>query len=322
MEEADGDKTGVFMKRFILKLLMRSLITVILVTLLLKGFPIEEVKRMFVGMRPMQATFFLIFSAMMIAESTWKWHFLLGRAGIKKSWWSLYRTYLVAYLYTNLLPSNVGGDVYRIMKVAGNQRAQSFTAVFAERGSGLIGLVFFSCLSLFIMPAHPRKPLLAVIILFFFLGCLGMIGSLFSNNLLHLGTSILRKYRMGKIADKLERVVAALRLLGKDPKGLLGMFIFTVAFYMMVPINVGLAFAALGVDVSASSLMAGIYPVMLISMIPITINGIGLTEGAYVFCLGIVGIDPVAILSMALLIRIRGILVGLVGGLLYLLGWD
>jgi len=297
---------------------LRVGVTLGLLGFLIRQVPWSEVRSVLHGIRFLPCCAFVGISAVMIAASTWKWGFILHRLGIPCGWARLYRNYLVGYFYTNLLPSTVGGDVYRTASVGRGKSAQSFAAIFAERGSGLILLIVLSALSPLFLPPESRSPLLLAVVAGFTAICLGLLGCLFSKRFLSLGQGILVRFHLGGLSEKLDQFVGALREVGRDPWGLLGMILLTICFYALALVNVRLGFSAIGEEVPYLSLMGSVFPVMLISMIPVSINGLGLTEGAYVWCLGLAGIDPAPAATLALLLRAKSLLIGLIGGVLSL----
>ena len=121
---------------------------------------------------------------------------------------------------------------------------------------------------------------------------------------------------MRGLAVELESCVTAIRTLAKDPGSLLGIAGLTLLFDLFSILNVHLAFATLGETVRLPGLIGSVFLVMLISTIPVSINGLGLSEGAFVYCLALAGVAPATAASVALLLRAKGILTGMVGGLL------
>ena len=59
--------------------------------------------------------------------------------------------------------------------------------------------------------------------------------------------------------------------------------------------------------------------VMFISMVPFSISSIGITEGAYVWCFLLAGVPREASLGVALLMRLKLVLLGVAGGVVYLM---
>jgi hypothetical protein len=60
--------------------------------------------------------------------------------------------------------------------------------------------------------------------------------------------------------------------------------------------------------------------ILLIGVIPVTINSIGLREGAFVYLFSQLGVPGAEALALALLARIGLLLPGIVGGILFGLG--
>jgi uncharacterized membrane protein YbhN (UPF0104 family) len=57
--------------------------------------------------------------------------------------------------------------------------------------------------------------------------------------------------------------------------------------------------------------------VLLVSAIPVSLNAIGIMEGAFVFFLGAAGVAREDALSIALVLRAKNIVVGLIGGIVF-----
>jgi uncharacterized membrane protein YbhN (UPF0104 family) len=181
-------------------------------------------------------------------------------------------------------------------------------------------MVLLCGLSPLFLPGVAREPALLVLVALSIAGCVGLGGCLASTRLLALGTFLLRTCRLGGLAAKLESFVSAVRTLARDPKSLLGIAGLTLVFHLFSVINVQMAFVTLGESVHLPGLIGSVFLVMLISAIPVSINGLGLSEGAYVYCLGLAGVAPATAASVALILRAKSILTGAIGGLVSLSG--
>jgi len=59
---------------------------------------------------------------------------------------------MIGYFYNNLLPSNIGGDFYRVYDVSKNKKIPlniSISAVFLERFFGLISIAVYFLITSF-----------------------------------------------------------------------------------------------------------------------------------------------------------------------------
>jgi len=59
--------------------------------------------------------------------------------------------------------------------------------------------------------------------------------------------------------------------------------------------------------------------VLLLSLLPISIAGWGVREGAMIACLGLVGVDAASAFAVSALFGLTSVVVGLPGGLVWLL---
>ena len=77
---------------------------------------------------------------------------------------------------------------------------------------------------------------------------------------------------------------------------------------------------SLDIDVRFGESFLVVPLITIIGLLPITINSIGLREGAFVYLLGQVGVDSAESFALALLYRVGILASSLVGGVLYAAG--
>ena len=102
-----------------------------------------DVVHLFSGLRPAWLAASVLCTVIMVSASCRKWQLLLELHGANHSWIRLMRLYLTGYLFTNLLPTSIGGDGVRIL-YAGRDTGSTATvavSVFLERGTGLLLLL-------------------------------------------------------------------------------------------------------------------------------------------------------------------------------------
>ncbi|NQU17712.1 MAG: flippase-like domain-containing protein, partial [Candidatus Saganbacteria bacterium] len=91
---------------------------------------------------------------------------------------------------------------------------------------------------------------------------------------------------------------------------------------IMMASSIYLVARAVGMDVSVIYFFVIMPIVFMITIIPISMSGLGLQDGAYVFFLGQVGVEPTLAFSMSLLAHFVRYLTGLIGGVVYMLERD
>jgi len=122
---------------------------------------------------------------------------------------------------------------------------------------------------------------------------------------LNLGESLRTFYHAIKIYGKKKRVV------------LIGIIYSLLVQITIILINF-LISRSLGINLPFISLIAYIPLITIISLIPVTINGLGLRESAYVFLFSFYGIAREEALSLSLLFFATSVIASLVGGILFI----
>lgn len=93
--------------------------------------------------------------------------------------------------------------------------------------------------------------------------------------------------------------------------------ILSIAIHLMTVLCIAFFLQGLGHDVRFSLLLALVPPVLLVTVVPISMAGWGVRESAMIFILGIVGIPAADALATSLSFGIAVFLIGLPGGLLW-----
>lgn len=272
----------------------------------------------------------------MVAVSTWKWWYLLRLQGYAIPFGFLYRAYFVGYFYSNLLPSNVGGDVARVWLTMkrGAPSDAAVASVFAERFTGMILLLVMAVISPFFAPALNRHPALLVCALAAaggllvlalivsgarpgarFLGRTGSATMAWTDR--HQRLAFLRPalVKAGAFGAQAAALMTRIR---NRPEAFWLVSAQTVLFYALMLANVAVGFRAFGAWPDAVAMTAVFPAALLLAMVPLTLGNLGITEGAYVYFFGLAGMGAEITLAMGLLLRAKIIMLGLIGMLFHL----
>jgi uncharacterized protein (TIRG00374 family) len=295
--------------------------------------------------------FFLSFfiTLVMIVTSCLKWRLMLDLQGARLKFPFLLRTYFIGYFFTVLLPSTVGGDVARSY-YTGKQLGDQYTAaisVFFERYTGLILLLLLAVVTPFLQ-RHllsywmVRVPLLGAGLLLLLLVVFSMRERLLDSAgaiVLRVGASVrdrLEKLPLfsriglsgealslaGKIATKgrkfFRKVRQAAGCFRERPGYITWTVILTLLFYGLALLNIHVAFRVFHVEVGVFEIAALLPIIMLVSMVPITLGGVGLAEGAYVAYFSLVGLPVEGAFIMSLFLRFKLMVVASIGLFSYL----
>lgn len=266
--------------------------------------------------------FFLLLSFIMtpilVFVSAWKWHVILKALTINVSIFRCFWLYILGYFFNSVLPTNVGGDVvraYALGKSTGRP-AEAFSSVFVERFTGLSVLLFMAILAFGLALRKLWSVWLTVALLICILGYASILVTI-------LNPKILRWFshrQVGaaqKIVIKLGKFQKATLSLKNDKRAFIFAVVNSFLFYVLAVVNVYASALAFRAPITFLDALIITPIVMVITMIPISIGGIGLAEGAYFFVFGRMGIPGAVGLSVALLLRAKALAAGIVGGFYY-----
>ncbi len=255
----------------------------------------------------------------LIFVSAWKWQVILRAYAIRVSLFKLFGLYAVGYFFNTVLPTNVGGDVvraYALGKSVGRQ-AEAFSSVFVERFTGLTALLAVAILAFFLAIRNLWDIGLSMALLFSVIGYGMILLFLLRPSLVAWMQDRIRIKAVHSILGKFLKVQNAILSL-RNAKGAL---VFAMAnsfiFYAVAGLNVYISALAFRAPISLLQAFIITPIVLVITMIPISIGGIGLSEGAYAFTFARMGIGGPFGLSVALFMRFKALLAGVFGGIYF-----
>jgi uncharacterized membrane protein YbhN (UPF0104 family) len=266
------------------------------------------------------ATFLAAFAILLlgVAISTYKWRYLLELHGIEYPFRALHRYYFIAFFFNNFLPTGIGGDGYRIYKTLNNDRsrASAAIAVIMERVTGIVALLVIGYGSAFLVSRERGDPLSGALIAFGSAGIAVMVALL-------LVFLIAGHYRWLPNRIRKPRLMQVLLEHGCDylrqPR--LSIWVMLVSFFFQVH-NSMLFFVLLKWGVHATISLPELFVVLtlvnLFSMLPISINGLGVVDGAFIHFAGQYEVGYDAALAVMLIARALLIGISLIGAAFFL----
>ncbi len=231
----------------------------------------------------------------------------------------LAKSYLVGSFFNNLLPTRIGGDAVRVWDGSRLSRSvvKSFAIVLVERLTGIIVLLFFALGAAALrLEMAQSVPVIWVALIS---GGAGIILILLFFSPLTLW--ILHFVPDTKILGKIKQKIVSLRetilfYRGKKPQLTKAMF-----WALLLQVNVILHFFLIGkalkISINIIDYFVFIPLVLLIQLIPVTINGLGLREGAYLEIFKFYGIAGETALAFSFIDLAFMLIVGTFGGIIY-----
>lgn len=264
---------------------------------------------------------------LLILVSAIKWQLFLRASGAEVSILRLFTLYIVGYFFNLVGPSFLGGDIVRSYHVgAQTGRARdAFVSTFLERFTGLVAMAALA-LGAVLWGAETTKGF-EVAIICVALGTGFLSGLCFSRRLSQLAIEfvprLLRLCRMRKLSGKVGDILIKMDRAFEFGRGNLMLIIWALVwsfvYHSLTVVNTLVAAHAVGWKTfDIAGLFVAVPLVLIISMVPITPNGLGLQEGAFYLLLQRLGATEGQAIGVGLLLRVKVVIIGLFGGLLWL----
>lgn len=309
----------------IFKITIQMLLTIAIFVIIFKSVKIDllETFRSVDFRFVLCACFLRIFVLPLIYVNRWK--LFLSHSGVNESFWSLLKISMVAAFTGIALPSSQGPDVMRMIMIetrhphADLHNGTSSSTVLMERIIGFVILaltgLIFSCVT-----DYPQKTRVIMVILSINIA-LWMAIFLITNKYCYSKLSGLlnRISPNGKIAGFVEKTYKSFVMFPyKDV--LLSSVLLILALQLCTILIAYLCFLAFGVHIPFVQHLA-FYPIIaILSIVPVTISGLGLREGFFVSFYSLLGVEPAVAVSVSLMnYCIEMLLMAVLGGILYLL---
>ncbi len=248
-----------------------------------------------------------------------RWQILIKAQGDSVPLSFLAKSYLVGNFFNTILPSRIGGDVVRIWDGSKYSKTvlKSSAIILVERLTGIIVLLLFALGSaLFRLDMAQKVPVIWVSLI---MGLLGLAAVLlfFTPFIEKIINKIPSKGFLKKIIQKTIEFRSTIIFYKTKKAALLKAFGWAFLLQANVILHFFLIGKALHLHIKIVDYLVFIPIVMLIQLIPITINGLGLREGAYIEIFEFYGIAPESAFSFALIDVAFMLIIGIIGAIIY-----
>jgi uncharacterized protein (TIRG00374 family) len=298
---------------------LRILVSIVLIVLIVRSVDLAMLWNVLQSADPWYLVAALVVSMLGVAVRAVRWQILLRDQTVSASLGELTTLWFISFLFTNLLPSGIGGDAikaYELSRSTG-QSAQVISTVLVDRFMGLFALQAIALVALlFSWWLIPSQIAIFTVVIF---GVSLLIAWLISSKPLWDGLA--RRLPLFARALAVRPVHALVRSLQSYSSGALARaFGVGVSFnILLIAMNVLLGYA-LHMDLPLAYYLVFVPITSVVLIAPISFAGLGVREGAYVYLFTQVGVAQAVALSLSLLVYVIGTVApGVVGGVAYLL---
>jgi uncharacterized membrane protein YbhN (UPF0104 family) len=261
--------------------------------------------------------FAAVFAA--IGVSAWKWGTILTWRRRPLPAARLLRHYFVGLFFNNVLPTTVGGDAVRAWEASREtgEVPEAVGSVITERLIAGAALGFTALLGL---PFIERTPRLVALVAAFLAIDLALVGAVLIPRVAEGLAAGLLPRRLTAARGAVEGTVAVVRESLRAPGLFLKVMGQSILFQVLVAAVNACLFEAMGVPVSLARCVVYTPMIFTITMIPVSLSGLGVREAAYVYFFGQAGVGQADAVAASLLFFLVVALSSLPGAPLFALG--
>ena len=229
----------------------------------------------------------LIAMVLGLLVSTWKWSWSLRLHELRYPFGHLWRVLCSGFFLNNFLPTAVGGDAYRVYRTLPEEgyRLRALSAVVIERAVGFLALIMLGCFGAWVLAGQFDIAQVYFIVLLAFTGA-GALAVLMLERGWLLGLS--GRWQNLRAVNV---ITYDLGLLKGHHREWLALFAGSVLFQANSIGIVLLLFTAADTDASLAQAAMITAAVGFAAAVPISINGLGVMEGALVATAVSLGVD-------------------------------
>jgi uncharacterized protein (TIRG00374 family) len=265
----------------------------------------------------------LAFYLAAIAAGNLKWRVLLDAQGASVSFWDLLSYTFAGLFFGNVLPSNVGNDLVRAYDLARHTGyvEQSAVSVLIDR---LVGLMAYLALAVVMavvaaLTLSNSADLEAIIVAAVVVFAAIMAGfSLLLSRRAMMRLAFLFKFPLlSAFRPTAQRIFVALQIYRRSYRALAQGFFLALAGVVLAAMTEWLIGQALHLEISFFYFLLFSPLIAFVLLVPLSVNGIGLKEVAFVFFLGRVGVAAEAAFSLSLVFHAIIVVSSLPGGFVW-----
>lgn len=310
------------MRGFVINLL-KVVVSAGLIVYLLRGVNMVEMGRL-IG----DANWFVLLLALAVYLSAivignLKWSILLQAQGAGVPFADLLAYTFAGLFFGNVLPTNIGGDLVRAYDLARHTGyiEQSAISVLIDRLVGLTAFLAWAMVmavvaALTLGNDRGLETIIVAIVIVFALVIAAF--SLLLSRRVMLRLTFLFKYPVvSAFKPAAQRVFVALQIYRHSYKALLQALALSLSVVILTSFTQWMISEALGLGIGLFYFLLFNPLIAFVLLVPLSVNGIGLKEAAFVFFLGLVGVPQAAALSLSLVFHAIIVISSLPGGFVW-----
>ena len=301
---------------------MRLVIAVGLTSYLLWRNDVGAIARAAVGL---EARWLLLACALVVVDRAlmaWRWLALLGPVmTTPPPVGAVLRVFFVSSFVGSFLPASVGSDAARAYGLRDHAvpGSAAVASVVMDRALGVVAILLVGLVSVLALTV-PVPLGVYVVLLAGGAASLALAAVIFIDPVGHLVARACGRLPGARVRVAAARLLGAIRAYRHHHAALARVLAASLAVQALRVLQAWGLGRAMGIEASLAIYFVAIPVVLLIMLLPITINGLGTGQAAFLWTFGEAGVGRPEALALSILFIALGILGNLPGGVIYAMG--
>lgn len=300
------------------KFILRIIISVCLLVFLFSKIDLHSIKTTFKNFNPVIYIFAVII--LLVHQVLWAyaWKITLEEKNAKFKFSAIYRAVLTSYFFGTFLPSSLGPDIILTFNIGRSlsEKQHAPSSLLFIRIVNSAGILLVSGIALMLLPQTLVIRHILILTWLLFLAVWIVYWIALHPFVRKIFEKILSKYP--RYFHIIYKIFHSFSTFGMDKKALIRIWTASLGMaFLKVLIDYTIAYS-LGIRIPYIWFLALIPSVSFISLLPVSIAGLGVREGAYVGLFAMLGVSSAYSISISLTVFTLNILLCVIGGILYL----
>ena len=248
-----------------------------------------------------------------------RWRIVSRLLHIEVRFRNMIRWYFISIFFNLILPTSIGGDAAKVYYLSEETKAigSSILSVFFDRYIGMFAILCVATAAAIYSKVKIEDHMVYPYLMLISLGAV-LISFFLTTNYSQWVQKLIPD-RFPNLKGFVEKFNLCFRVLLNNPRNVGMCFGLSILFLFTLVIVHYLLISGLGYRMEIAHLMVFVPLIALATLVPFTINGLGIREGAYILLFSSVGLTMEECFAVAFYILAIGYVTGSVGGILYAL---
>jgi len=250
-----------------------------------------------------------------------RWMKLVEALGVHAARSKLFKIFFLSTFFGSFLPSGVGGEAVRAISFSRltSKGIESVASVAVDRLIGLLSMLLVGLLSLVVFYRVYPHPALLYVVLASSIALLAVLGSALARP---VHAMLIERFgsAKGRFGEWIRKGVEAMARYREKPRVLGVVLAISIGVQLLRVLQAYLLSESMDLGTPAVYFLCFVPPILVVTMLPISVGGWGTANAAYVALFSQVGMDPDGAFVLSVLILGLGVVGNLPGGLIY--AWE